>query len=90
MTAMRKWDMLASKVKNEQRWKKRKRKRNDNNNKKANRKQATNFFVSQYDISFIKRVTRKFHVLVLQINDKEMYKKVYCTCYTRATLCFAN
>ena len=28
-----------------------------------------------HDISFIKRVTRKFHVLVVQNNGKEMYKK---------------
>ena len=31
-----------------------------------------------YDISFVKRVTRKFHVLVGQNNGKEMYKKVCC------------
>ena len=90
MAAMRKWDMLASKVKNEQRWKKGNENETTTTTKKQTGIQATNFFMSQYDISFIKRVTRKFHVLVLQINDKEMYKKVYCTCYTRATLCFAN
>ena len=28
-----------------------------------------------YDISSIKRVTRKFHVVVVQNNGKEMYKK---------------
>ena len=39
--------------------------------------QATNFFVGQYEISLIKG---KFVFLVLQINDKEMYKKVYYTC----------
>ena len=36
-----------------------------------------------FDISFIKRVTRKFLevlVLVVQNNGKEMYKKVCCTC----------
>ena len=37
-----------------------------------------------YDISFIKRVTRftfwKFHVVVVQNNDKKMYKKVCCRC----------
>ena len=33
------------------------------------------------DISFIKRVTRKFHVVVVQNNAKEMYnEKVCCTC----------
>ena len=31
-----------------------------------------------YDISFVKRVTRKFHVLVGQNNGKEMYKKACC------------
>ena len=29
-----------------------------------------------YDIASIKRVTRKFHVEVVQNNSKEMYKKV--------------
>ena len=36
-----------------------------------------------YDISSIKRVTKKFwkfHVVVVQNNGKEMYKKVCCTC----------
>ena len=33
-----------------------------------------------YNISCIKRVTRKFHVKVVQNNGKEMYKKVCCTC----------
>ena len=36
-----------------------------------------------YYTSFIKRVTRKFlkfHVVVLQNNGKEMYKKLCCTC----------
>ena len=28
-----------------------------------------------YDISSIKRVTRKFHVVVVQNNGKEMYKR---------------
>ena len=28
-----------------------------------------------YDISSIKRVTKKFHVVVVQNNGKEMYKK---------------
>ena len=32
-----------------------------------------------YDISSIKRVTRKFHVVVVQTNGKEVYKKV---CWT--------
>ena len=29
----------------------------------------------QYNISYIKRVTRKFHVVVVQNNGKEMYTK---------------
>ena len=33
------------------------------------------------DISFMKRVTRMFHVVVVQNNAKEMYnEKVCCTC----------
>ena len=31
-----------------------------------------------YNISSIKCVTRKFYVLVVQNNSKEMYKKVCC------------
>ena len=31
------------------------------------------------DIASIKRVTRKFHVVVVQNKSKEMYKKVCCT-----------
>ena len=31
--------------------------------------------VNVYDISSIKRVTKKFHVVVMQNNGKEMYKK---------------
>ena len=38
------------------------------------------FFVSTYDIELHKRVTRKFHVVVVQNNGKEMYKKMGCTC----------
>ena len=33
-----------------------------------------------YDISSIKLVTRKFHVVVVQNNGKEIYKKVCCRC----------
>ena len=32
-----------------------------------------------YDIASIKRVSRTFHVAVVQNNSKEMYKKVCCT-----------
>ena len=35
---------------------------------------------NKYDISSIKRVTLKFHVVVMQNNGKEMYKKGWCTC----------
>ena len=38
-----------------------------------------------YNISSIKRVTRKFRVVVVQNNGKEMYKK---ECATRAKLLF--
>ena len=33
-----------------------------------------------YNFYSIKRVTRKFHVVVVQNNAKETYKKVCCTC----------
>ena len=51
--------------------------------RKANRNtdQLNKSSVSTYDIFFpIKCVTRKFHVVVVQNNGKEMYKKVCCTC----------
>ena len=34
---------------------------------------------STYDISFIKRVTKKFHDVGVQNNGKEMYKKSVLT-----------
>ena len=42
-------------------------KMNDNEKKKVNK--------NMYEISSAKRVTRKFHVVVVQNNGKEMYKK---------------
>ena len=42
-----------------------------------------------YDISSIKRALRsvwKFHVVVVQNNGKEMYKKVCCTCKVASLL----
>ena len=33
-----------------------------------------------YNISSMKRVTRKFHIVVVQNNGQEMYKKVCYTC----------
>ena len=48
--------------------------------KKRTGTQPTKLFVTKYDISSIKRVRRKFHVLVVQNNDKEMNKKVCCMC----------
>ena len=66
--------LAASKVKN-----KRQRK------KKRTGTQPLKFFESKYDISSIKRVTRKFHVLVVQNNDKEINKKVCCMC--KAVFC---
>ena len=42
-----------------------------NEKKKASR--------NTYDIASIKRVSRTFHVAVVQNNSKEMYKKVCCT-----------
>ena len=61
--------LAASKVKN-----KRQRK------KQRTETQPTKFLMSKDDISSIKRVTTKFHVLVVQNNDKEMNKKVCCMC----------
>ena len=52
MAAVRKWDMLASKVKNEQRWKKGNENETTTTTKKQTGIQATNFFVSQYDTPF--------------------------------------
>ena len=37
--------------------------------------QATKLLVSTYDISYIRCVTRKFQVVVVQNNVKEMYKE---------------
>ena len=37
--------------------------------------QATKYLVSTYDIFFHKCVTRKFQVVVVQNNGKEMYQK---------------
>ena len=50
--------------------------------RKANRNTSwTKSSVNTYDIFLpIKCVTRKFHVVVVQNNGKEMYKKVCCTC----------
>ena len=42
-------------------------KMSDNEKKKVNK--------NTYEISSVKRVTRKFHVVVVQNNGKEMYKK---------------
>ena len=36
--------------------------------------------IQTYNISPIKCVTRKFYVVVVQNNSKEMYKKVCCMC----------
>ena len=49
---------------------------------------TSDFFVSTYDMSSIKRVTRKFHVVVAQNNSKEMDEKVCCTC--KVFFFFAN
>ena len=49
--------------------------------KKANRKTSKNIFGERIRHFFpIKCVTRKFHVVAVQSNGKEMYKKVCCTC----------
>ena len=46
-------------------------------------------WIRNTNISSIKRVTRKFHVLVLRNNGKEMYKQVCCTCKV-VVVFFAN
>ena len=51
---------------NERQWKKKKDRTGT---------QATKLLVSTYDISYIRCVTRKFHVVVVQNNVKEMYKE---------------
>ena len=56
--------LVASKMKNEQQWK-----------KEGAGTQATKFFVRKYNIFSMKRVTRKFHGLVMQNNDKELCTK---------------
>ena len=44
-----------------------------------------------YDISSIKSVSFwKFHIVVMQNNDKEMYKKVCCTCKVAVSLIGPN
>ena len=45
--------------------------------------QETKFFVRTWDVPSKKRVTRKFHAVVVQDNDKEMQKK---KCAARAKL----
>ena len=37
--------------------------------------QATEFLVRTHDISSVKHVNRKFHLVVVQNDDREMYKK---------------
>ena len=56
--------------------------RNANGNQGENERQWKKKKVNKnmYEISSVKRVTRKFHVVVVQNNGKEMYKKVCCTC----------
>ena len=66
--------------------------------KKKRRAQVTKSLVSARHFFFsINCVTRKFHVVVVQDNGKEMYRKVCCSCKVlflllirllRLTLCF--
>ena len=46
-----------------------------------------NIFVRTYDISYITRVTRKSDAVVVHNKDKEMYKKVCCTCKVVVVFC---
>ena len=48
--------------------------------KKTNRNISSKFLVSTYDISYIRCVTTKFHVVVVQNNVKEMSKNMCCKC----------
>ena len=50
--------------------------------------QATEFLVRTHGISSVKHVNRKFHLVVVQNDDREMYKKVCCKCKV-VFLCFA-
>ena len=47
---------------------------------KKKKKKKKKMSKNTYDISSIKRISRKFQVVVVQNNGKEMYKKVCCTC----------
>ena len=57
-----------------------KKNNNNNNNNTNNNNKNTHTQKNTYDISSMKRVTRKFlefslHIVVVQNNGKEMYKK---------------
>ena len=66
--------------------------------KKANKSTSNKIFGERATFFFsINSVTRKFHVVVVQDNGKEMYRKVCCSCKVlflllirllRLTLCF--
>ena len=45
----------------------------------GNERKNNTIFLTTYDISSIKRAARNFLIVVMQINCKEMYKKVCCT-----------
>ena len=67
VAAVRKWEMLAASK--ERQWAAVKKTESDQEQQKV---------IQQFLLK--KCVTRKFHVLVVQTNGKEMYKKVCCTC----------
>ena len=69
--AVRRWEILGtSKVKMS----------GTERKKKTNRNISNKFLVSTYDISYMRCVTTKFHVVVVQNNVKEMSKKMCCKC----------
>ena len=51
-----------------------------NKKKKTNRNISSKFPVSTYDISYIRCVTTKFYVVVVQNNVKEIAKNMCCKC----------
>ena len=59
--------------------------RNASGQRGENERQPKKMNKNTYDISSIKHVTRKFHVLVVQNNGKEMYTEKYAA---RAKLLF--
>ena len=54
--------------------------RNASGHQGENEQQQKKVNSTPYSISSIEHVTRKFYIVVMKIDSKEMYKKVCCTC----------